>query len=69
MLIKKVGIKIKVLRKLFRTTVVSMTTKSHNQLKFLNLVMMATTTICTKNSFFYANKEGSNKNIGFRKII
>ena len=31
--------------KLFRTTVVSMAIKSHNQLKFLNLVTMATTKI------------------------
>ena len=40
-LIKKVGIKILVLGKLFKTTVVSMTTTSYDQLKFLNLVTMA----------------------------
>ena len=43
MLIKKVLIIILVFGKLFRTNVVSMAIQSYNQLKFLNLVTMATT--------------------------
>ena len=41
-----------------------MAKKSYNQLKFMNLVTMATNKIV-----FYANKEGSTKDIGFWKII
>ena len=48
MLIKKVLIIILVFGTLFRTNVVSMAIKSYNQLKFLNLVTMATTKILHK---------------------
>ena len=58
----------KILGKLSRTTVVSITIKSYNQLNFLNLVTMATATI-RKESHFDANKEGSKESIGFGKII
>ena len=45
MLFNKVVMKILVFGTLFRTNVVSMAIKSYNQLKFLNLVTMATTKI------------------------
>ena len=48
MLIKKVVMQILFFGKLFRTNVVSMAVKSHNQLQFLNLVTMATTKIVYK---------------------
>ena len=64
MLIKKVATKILFFGKLFWTTVVSMASKSYNQLKFLNLVTMATKQNCIKIGFD-ANKEGSIKDIGF----
>ena len=46
---------------------VSMTIKSSNQLKLLNLVTMATTTNCIK-ALFDANKEGSKENTGLGEI-
>ena len=42
MLIYKIVMKILVSGKLFRTNVIPLAIKSHNQLKFLNLVTMAT---------------------------
>ena len=58
----------KILGKLSRTTVVSTTIKSYNQLNFLNLVTMATDKN-EKKSNFGANKEGSKEYIGFGEII
>ena len=58
----------KILGKLTRTTVVSITIKSYNQLKFLNCVTMATAKIRQK-SHIDANKEGSKEYIGFGEII
>ena len=45
-----------------------MAIKSYNQLKFLNLVTMATKQNCIK-GVFDTYKEGGNRNIGFWKII
>ena len=56
MLIKKVVTQILVFGKLFRATVVSMAIKSYNQLKFLNLVTMATTQIVSKPCFMLIKK-------------
>ena len=64
MLIKKVGIKMYVFGKLFRTTVVSMKTRSYYQLKFLKLVTKVTIKICIK-AVFDTYNEGGNRNIGF----
>ena len=44
-----------------------MATTSYNQLKFFNLVTMATHKIVS--NLFDANKEGGNRNIGFWYII
>ena len=55
--------------KLFRTYLVSMAIRSRNQLKFLNVVTMATTKIVSKLIVMLINVEGTNTNIGFWKII
>ena len=60
--------KVLVFGKLFGTTVVSMATKSYDQIKFLNYVTMATTKNCIKIDFD-ANKECGNTDIGVCKII
>ena len=69
MLIKKVVMKILSFGKLFRTYLVSMAIRSRNQLKFLNVVTMATTKIVSKLIVMLINFEGTNTNIGFWKII
>ena len=50
----------KMFEKLFRTTVVSMSTKCYNQLKFLNLVTMATTKIVYQSFVMLIKKEVMN---------
>ena len=67
-LIKNIVTKIKVFGKILGTSVVSVPSKSYNQLKFLNLVTMATNKIALT-LFLDANKEGRYKDIGFWKLF